>query len=136
MSHWASGERAATIVSGRSAYKETLWRAVMDASKLEVGARFQAALQESGTCAQRMFAIITAYPTAVKDIPAMPALMFADPTQMDGAGKYLRQEITARFGWFHGALCGEADRANTLFLVSITGKSKSEPNNRHPFRAT
>jgi hypothetical protein len=37
--------------------------------------------------ADRMFAIITAYLTVVKDIPAIPALMFADPRQMDGAGK-------------------------------------------------
>ncbi len=28
---------------------------------------------------------------------------------MDGAGKYLRPEITARFGWFHGALFAQID---------------------------
>jgi AcrR family transcriptional regulator len=85
--------------------KETLWRAVMDALALEVGSRFQAASQEGGSHAGRMFAIITAYLTVVKEIPAIPALMFAEPRQMHGAGKYMRQEITARFGWFHGALC-------------------------------
>ncbi len=84
--------------------KEFLWRAVMDTLAIEVGARFQAALQGSGSHADHMFQIIKAYLTVVTDIPAIPALMFADPGQMDGAGKYLRQEITARFGWFHGAL--------------------------------
>jgi AcrR family transcriptional regulator len=89
--------------------KESLWRAVLDALAIEVGARFQAASQESGSHADRMFAIIKAYLKVVKDVPAIPALMFADPRQMDGAGKYVRQEITARFGWFHDALCGQIE---------------------------
>ena len=89
--------------------KEKMWRAVMDALALEVGARFQAASQESGSHANRIFAIIKAYLIVVKDIPAISALMFADPRQMDGAGKYLRQEITARFGWFHGALYAQIE---------------------------
>ncbi len=84
--------------------KQSMWRAVMDALAIEVGARFQSALEKSGSHADRTFAIITAYLAVVKDIPAIPALMFADPRQLDGAGKYLRSEITARFGWFHGAL--------------------------------
>jgi AcrR family transcriptional regulator len=89
--------------------KEALWRAVMDALALEVGSRFQAALQEGGSHADRMFAIITAYLTVVEEIPAIPALMFADPRQMHGAGKYMRQDITSRFGWFHGALCAQIE---------------------------
>jgi hypothetical protein len=56
-----------------------------------------------------MFAIITAYLTVVEGIPAIPALMFADPRQMHGAGKYLRQEITSRFGWFHSTLCEQIE---------------------------
>jgi AcrR family transcriptional regulator len=84
--------------------KESLWRAVLDALAIEVGSRFQAASKENGSHANRMFAIIEAYLKVVEDIPAIPALMFADPRQMDGAGKYVRQEITARFGWFHRAL--------------------------------
>jgi AcrR family transcriptional regulator len=89
--------------------KEAMWRAVMEALALEVGSRFQAALQESGSHAHRMFAIITAYLTVVEGIPAIPALMFADPRQMHGAGKYLRQEITSRFGWFHSTLCEQIE---------------------------
>ncbi len=87
--------------------KEALWRAVMDTLALEVGSRFQAALKERGSHADRIFAIITAYLGVVQEIPAIPALMFADPRQMHGAGSYLRQEINARFGWFHSALCDQ-----------------------------
>ncbi len=84
--------------------KEALWRAVMDALALEVGSRLQTAGDGSGSRADRMFAIIQAYLTVVEQVPAIPVLMFADPRQLHGAGKYLRQEITTRFGWFHNAL--------------------------------
>jgi AcrR family transcriptional regulator len=89
--------------------KEALWRAVMDALALEVGSSFKAALQEGGSHADRMFAIIKAYLTVVEKIPAIPALMFAEPRQMHGAGKYMRQEINSRFGWFHNALREQID---------------------------
>jgi hypothetical protein len=81
----------------------------MDALALELGARFQAASQKSGWHANRLFAIIKAFLILVDEIPAIPTLMFADPRQMGGAGKYPGQETTARFGWFHGALFAEID---------------------------
>jgi TetR/AcrR family transcriptional regulator len=84
--------------------KETMWRAVMDALALDVGSRLRGAASTEGPHSDRLFAIIVAYLTVVKDFPAVPALMFAEAGQLHGTGNYLREEITRRFGWFHGAL--------------------------------
>lgn len=84
--------------------KEALWRAVMDALAIKVGERLRIASESEGSSADRMLAIMTAYLEVVIENPAIPALMFADPSQMHGAGKYLRQEITLRFGWFQQSL--------------------------------
>lgn len=84
--------------------KEAMWRAVMDALAFEVGARLRSAASAEGPQPDRLLAIIFAYLQVVKDLPAVPALMFAEAGQLHGAGKYLREEVTRRFGWFHGAL--------------------------------
>jgi hypothetical protein len=69
----------------------------MDALAREVGARFQAASQKSGSHANRIVAIIKAFLIVVDEIPAIPTLMFADPRQN---GR--RREIPASGD--HGAL--------------------------------
>lgn len=84
--------------------KEVMWRAVMDALAIVVGERLRAAASTGGSHADRLLGIIVAYLMVVKDVPAVPALMFAEAGQLEGAGRYLREEITRRFGWFHGAL--------------------------------
>lgn len=84
--------------------KEALWKAVMDALAVEVGSRLEAAARSGGSRADRMLAIIKAYLSVMRERPAIPALMFADPKLLHGAGKYVRAEVERRFGWFHRAL--------------------------------
>jgi AcrR family transcriptional regulator len=84
--------------------KEGIWRAVMDHIALEVGARLGTAAEADGSHADRLLAVIRAYLTAVRDIPAIPALLFSGEVQAQGASSYLREEIARRFGWFHDAL--------------------------------
>jgi hypothetical protein len=69
----------------------------MDALAREVAARFQAASQKCRSHANRIVAIIKAFLIVVDEIPAIPALMFADPRQN---GR--RREIPAPIE--HGAL--------------------------------
>jgi AcrR family transcriptional regulator len=84
--------------------KEDVWRAVMDHIALEVGARLIAAGETEGSHADRLLALIRAYLTAVRDIPAIPAILFSGEVQAQGSSPYLREEIARRFGWFHSAL--------------------------------
>jgi AcrR family transcriptional regulator len=89
--------------------KQAVWREVMDVLEREIGARLKIAAETQGPRADRAFAIIAAYLTAVQELPAIPALMFADPGQLHGAGAYLRQEITRRFGWFVQSLADQIE---------------------------
>ncbi len=84
--------------------KEDVWRAVMDHIALEVGERLRRAARADGSHADRLLAVLRAYLTAVKDIPAIPALLFSGEVQAQGSSPYLREEIARRFGWLHDAL--------------------------------
>ena len=93
--------------------KEDIWRAVMDVIAVDVGGRLRQAMQTDGSRADRLFAILAAYLSAVLEIPAIPALMFAGEVRaLDGAS-YLREEISQRFGWFHSALAEQIRAGQT-----------------------
>lgn len=94
--------------------KEDVWRAVMDHIALEVGARLRGAAEAEGNHADRLLAVIRAYLTAVRDIPAIPALLFSGEVQAQGSSPYLREEIARRFRWFHDALSAQLNAGRAL----------------------
>jgi AcrR family transcriptional regulator len=84
--------------------KEDIWQAVMSHIGVEMGDRLGVAAAARGSNADRVLAILCAYLTAAKDIPAIPALLFSGEVQAQGAASYLREEIARRFEWLYQAL--------------------------------